>query len=170
MIFVKHDFTPSIVFIRNCFFGFNQVMNTNKTFWVVAFILLIFYPEFSQAQQSDEAALVTVIRNADRKSKMQKPKLYLNGKKKCIIPDAGYMTFAIKPGEHTVFAAFSKLGKSGEKIREASFSINAEPSQHYYMLLVIADAKRKIVSVSPIMESGAVRLMKDYSKCDCSEP
>lgn len=145
-------------------------MDIKKTFWIVALMLLIFHPELSQAQDSDEPSLVTVIRNADRKSKMQKPKLYINGKKKCIISDAGYMTFALKPGEHTVFAAFSKSGKTAEKIREASLSINVEPNHHYYMLLVIADAKRKIVSVSPIMEYSAVRLMKDYSKCDCRKP
>ena len=133
-------------------------------------MLFFFYPETSWAQQSENAALLTVIRNADRKSKIKKPKLYINGKKKCIIPDAGYTTFTLNQGEHTVFAAFNKSVKSGEEIRETSLSINAEPRQHYYVLMVIPDIKPKTVSVTPIMESGAARLMKDYSKCDCSNP
>ena len=132
--------------------------------------VVFFYPETSWAQQSDNTAFLTVIRHADRKSKIQKPKLFINGKKKCIIPDAGYTTFTLNQGEHTVFAAFNKLVKSGEEIRETSLSINAEPRQHYYVLMVIPDIKRKIVSITPIMESGAARLMKDYSKCDCSNP
>lgn len=143
---------------------------TPKTWIVSALMLFFFYPETSWAQQSDNTAFLTVIRHADRKSKIQKPKLFINGKKKCIIPDAGYTTFTLNQGEHTVFAAFNKLVKSGEEIRETSLSINAEPRQHYYVLMVIPDIKRKIVSVTPIMESGAARLMKDYSKCDCSNP
>lgn len=140
---------------------------TKKTWVLIGLALLFFYPKSSQAQQSDNAALLTVIRHADRKSKIQKPKLYINGKKKCIIPDAGYTTFRLNEGEHTVFAALNKSVHSGEKIRETSLSINAEPRQHYYVLLVIPDIKRKIVSVTPIMESGAARLMKNYNKCDC---
>ena len=132
--------------------------------------VFMIFPARSQAQQADNAALLTVIRNADRKSKIQKPKLFINGKKKCIIPDAGYTTFMLDQGEHTVFAALNKSGKTTEKILETSLSINAEPRQHYYVLMVIPDTKRKIVSVTPIMESGASRLMKDYSKCDCSNP
>lgn len=143
---------------------------TPKTWIVSALMLFFFYPETSWAQQSDNTAFLTVIRHADRKSKIQKPKLFINGKKKCIIPDAGYTTFTLNQGEHTVFAAFNKSVKSGEEIRETSLSINAEPRQHYYVLMVIPDIKRKIVSVTPIMESGAARLMKDYSKCDCSNP
>ena len=137
---------------------------------IITLSLFMIFPSASQAQQADNAALLTVIRNADRKSKIQKPKLYINGKKKCIIPDAGYTTFTLKEGEHTVFAALNKPVKSGEEIRETSLSINAEQRQHYYVLLLIPDIKRKIVSVTPIMESGAARLMKDYSKCDCSNP
>jgi hypothetical protein len=143
---------------------------TPKTWIVSALMLFFFYSETSWAQESDNTAFLTVIRHADRKSKIQKPKLFINGKKKCIIPDAGYTTFTLNQGEHTVFAAFNKLVKSGEEIRETSLSINAEPRQHYYVLMVITDIKRKIVSVTPIMESGAARLMKDYSKCDCSNP
>ena len=143
---------------------------TPKTWIVSTLTLFFFYSETSWAQQSDNTAFLTVIRHADRKSKIQKPKLFINGKKKCIIPDAGYTTFTLNQGEHTVFAAFNKLVKSGEEIRETSLSINAEPRQHYYVLMVIPDIKRKIVSVTPIMESGAARLMKDYSKCDCSNP
>jgi hypothetical protein len=143
---------------------------TPKTWIVSALMLFFFYSETSWAQESDNTAFLTVIRHADRKSKIQKPKLFINGKKKCIIPDAGYTTFTLNQGEHTVFAAFNKLVKSGEEIRETSLSINAEPRQHYYVLMVIPDIKRKIVSVTPIMESGAARLMKDYSKCDCSNP
>jgi hypothetical protein len=143
---------------------------TPKTWIVSTLTLFFFYPDTSWAQQSDNTAFLTVIRHADRKSKIQKPKLFINGKKKCIIPDAGYTTFTLNEGEHTVFAAFNKSVKSGEEIRETSLSINAEPRQHYYVLMVIPDIKRKIVSVTPIMESGAARLMKDYSKCDCSNP
>ena len=139
---------------------------------VVTIILVIFMTVHSpsQAQQADNATLLTVIRNADRKSKIQKPKLFINGKKKCIIPDAGYATFMLSQGEHTVFAALNKLGKTTETIGETSLSINAEPRQHYYVLLVIPDKRRKIVSVTPIMESGAAKLMKHYSKCECSSP
>ncbi len=143
---------------------------TIKSWVITALLLLIIYPESSMAQQSDNAALITIIRNADPKSKVQKPKLYINGKKTCIIPDAGYTTFALNQGEHTVFAVLNKSLRAGEEMREASLSINAEPRQHYYVLLVIPDLKRKIVSVTPIMESGAVRLMRDYSKCDCTNP
>ena len=143
---------------------------TKNTWVITALMVLIFYPKLSKGQQSDNSALLTVIRNADRKSKIQKPKLYINGKKKCIIPDAGYTTFRINPGEHTVFAALNKSIKAGEELRETSLSINVVPRQHYYVLLVITDVKRKIVSVTPIIESGAARLMKDYSRHECCNP
>jgi hypothetical protein len=137
---------------------------------IITLALIMIFPQFLHAQFEEDAALLTVIRNADRKSKVHKPKLFINGKKKCIIPDAGYTTFKISQGEHAVFAAFNTAGKSGENLREASLSINAEPGQHYYILMVIPDVKRKIVSVTPIMETGAARLMKNYRKCDCSKP
>lgn len=169
MIFVHRLCLLAIVFLNP-----DKIMITfylaKKTWVMIGLALFTFYPESSQAQQSENAALLTVIRHADRKSKIKKPKLYINGKKKCIIPDAGYTTFTLNEGEHTVFAALNKPVKSGEEIRETSLSINAEPRQHYYVLLLIPDIKRKIVSVTPIMESGAARLMKDYSKCDCSNP
>ena len=169
MIFVHQMCFLAIVFL-NPIKIMIALYSAKKTWVIIGLALLTFYPESSQAQQSENAALLTVIRHEDRKSKIKKPKLYINGKKKCIIPDAGYTTFTLNEGEHTVFAALSKSVKSGEEIRETSLSINAEPHQHYYVLLLIPDIKRKIVSVTPIMESGASRLMKDYSKCDCSNP
>lgn len=134
-----------------------------NTIGFVALLAFLFFPNKSSSQQAITTAKITVIRSAGETLKNRPISVYINGEKKCLLTDAHYTTFSVNEGENTVFAALNKTRKIKDKIRESSLSIKAVPSQQYYVLIVITDPKRSSISITPILESGALKLIKDYN-------
>ena len=131
---------------------------------------LFIFTAKSSAQQSVNGARITVIRNADESLAKRPMTVYIDGVKSCFLPNSAFTTFIVNEGEHTVFADLGKTKNIKRKIAETSLSIKVSPQQEYFVLMVVTDPKKRNITFTPILQTGAAKLMKEYRQWECKKP
>jgi len=136
------------------------IKNTAKYFALLGFLIS---SNKSFSQQAENMAQITVIRSAGEVLKHKPMTIYINGEKRGMLQEAKYITFEVKEGEYSVFSAMHNSKTVKDKMRETSLNLMAITQQRYYILMVITDPRRRMVSFTPILENGALKLMKECS-------